>query len=57
MSKNRPMGRTADGSRILPPRAGDAAPQLVLPTLAGETFDLADARGRPVLVSFLRHAG
>jgi hypothetical protein len=29
----------------------------VLPTLEGTSFDLEDLRGRPVLVSFLRHAG
>ncbi len=36
---------------------GGPAPTLVLPTLAAERFDLADARGHPALVSFLRHAG
>jgi peroxiredoxin len=36
---------------------GDIAPALELPTLTGDAFDLADLRGRPVLVSFLRHAG
>ncbi len=51
------MGRTTDGSHVSSPRVGDAAPTLVLPTLTGETFDLADARGQPVLVCFLRHAG
>lgn len=38
-------------------RPGDPSPDLVLPTLEGEVVDLADLRGRPVLVSFLRHAG
>jgi peroxiredoxin len=36
---------------------GDIAPALELPTLTGDAFDLADLRGRAVLVSFLRHAG
>jgi peroxiredoxin len=51
------MGRMTDGTQVPPPRVGDAAPTLVLPTLAGEMADLADARGQPALVSFLRHAG
>ena len=38
-----------------PPAAGDTAPELVLPTLDGEAFDLAEHG--PVLVTFLRHAG
>lgn len=40
-----------------PPRPGDPAPELRLPTLDGDRTDLRDLRGRPVLVSFLRHAG
>jgi peroxiredoxin len=44
-------------ARVRPPRAGEAAPALLLPTLAGGRVDLAGARGQPVLVSFLRHAG
>jgi hypothetical protein len=36
---------------------GGPAPPLVLPTLEGGGFDLADVRGHPALVSFLRHAG
>lgn len=40
-----------------PPGVGDRAPALELPTLGGEPFSLEDLRGRPVLVSFLRHAG
>ncbi len=36
---------------------GLKAPRLELPTLTGETFGLDHYRGRPVLVSFLRHAG
>ncbi len=39
------------------PRIGDPAPPLRLPALTGEVVDLADLRGRPVVVSFLRHAG
>ena len=38
-------------------REGMIAPELSLPTLDGEWFDLRDLRGTPVLVSFLRHAG
>jgi peroxiredoxin len=41
---------------MLPP-PGLAAPDLTLPDLAGTWRSLADLRGRPVLVSFLRHAG
>ncbi|MDQ4142402.1 MAG: peroxiredoxin family protein [Actinomycetota bacterium] len=40
-----------------PPDVGDAAPPLELPSLDGRDFRLADLRGRPVIVSFLRHAG
>lgn len=39
------------------PRPGDPAPELQLPTLDGGRADLRDLRRRPVLVSFLRHAG
>lgn len=39
------------------PAVGQAAPPLALPDLDGEGHDLAGLRGRPVLVSFLRHAG
>jgi peroxiredoxin len=39
------------------PRTGDPAPELVLPSLTGEVTALRDLQGRPVLVSFLRHAG
>lgn len=39
------------------PAVGDVAPPLVLPDLDGAEHDLSDLRGRPVLVSFLRHAG
>jgi len=38
-------------------RPGLPAPPLELPTLACDRFDLADLRGHPALVSFLRHAG
>lgn len=40
-----------------PPKVGDPAPPLELETLEGSGFRLEDERGRPVLVSFLRHAG
>lgn len=40
-----------------PDMTGRPAPPLELPTLAGGQFDLADLRGHPALVSFLRHAG
>ena len=40
-----------------PPRPGDPAPDLTLPDLDGEVTSLRDLAGRPVLVSFLRHAG
>lgn len=39
------------------PQPGDPAPELALPDLSGETHGLTDLPGRPVLVSFLRHAG
>ncbi|MDQ2761681.1 MAG: peroxiredoxin family protein [Actinomycetota bacterium] len=44
-------------SRPHPPDLGDLAPSLELPTLAGGGFRLEDERGRPVLLTFLRHAG
>ncbi len=39
------------------PSPGDVAPSLELPDLNGVTIALGDLAGRPVLVSFLRHAG
>jgi peroxiredoxin len=39
------------------PVPGEPAPPLALATLDGRPFDLRGLRGRPVLVSFLRHAG
>ena len=39
------------------PQVGETAPRLAGPTLDGGSFDLADHRDRPVIVSFLRHAG
>lgn len=39
------------------PAPGDAAPSLQLPDLNGTQTSLRDLQGRPVLVSFLRHAG
>jgi peroxiredoxin len=39
------------------PRVGEPAPELVLSDLRGAITDLRYLRGRPVLVSFLRHAG
>jgi peroxiredoxin len=43
---------TGDAARV-----GDRAPRLVLSDLDGVVTALEDLRGRPVLVSFLRHAG
>lgn len=39
------------------PTTGEPAPDLRLPDLGGRPVDLSALRGRPVLVSFLRHAG
>lgn len=39
------------------PTIGDPAPELDLPTVDGERIRLTDLAGRPVIVSFLRHAG
>lgn len=39
------------------PRTGEPAPELELPDLDGRVTALRDLSGRPVLVSFLRHAG
>ncbi|MBW3562844.1 MAG: peroxiredoxin family protein [Actinobacteria bacterium] len=39
------------------PSSGDPAPELALPTLDDDRFLLRAHRGRPVIVSFLRHAG
>lgn len=39
------------------PRPGDPTPGLDLPSLTGQRVSLRDLEGRPVLVSFLRHAG
>ncbi len=39
------------------PDVGEPAPALDLPTVDGGRFRLADHRKRPVIVSFLRHAG
>ena len=41
----------------LAPTPGDSAPQLQLPTIDGDAFDLQHHRGKFVIVSFLRHAG
>lgn len=41
----------------MPLQPTDGAPPLRLPDLDGRLHDLADLRGRPVLVSFLRHTG
>jgi len=53
------MARTtsSDTHAAHPPREGDTAPELSLPTLDDERFALADREGRAVVVSFLRHAG
>lgn len=39
------------------PAVGQPAPRLELADLDGTVTALRDLRGRPVLVSFLRHAG
>lgn len=39
------------------PQVGERAPELALPDLDGTVTALRDLQGRPVLVSFLRHAG
>lgn len=39
------------------PRVGERAPRLELRDLDGRATGLGDPRARPVLVSFLRHAG
>lgn len=39
------------------PQVGRPAPPLELPDLDGALTALRDLQGRPVLVSFLRHAG
>jgi hypothetical protein len=44
-------------SRARPPAAGDPAPPLSGETYAAGGFTLEDERGRPVLLTFLRHAG
>jgi peroxiredoxin len=36
---------------------GDETPPLELTSIEGHGFSLEDERGRPVLVTFLRHAG
>ena len=42
----------------MPPSPGDPAPELDLPALEGDgPLRLEDVRGRPVIVTFLRHAG
>jgi peroxiredoxin len=39
------------------PVAGDPARPLAGPTLDGGTLRLEDLRGRPLVLTFLRHAG
>ncbi|MGI8875185.1 MAG: hypothetical protein ACR2KP_12840 [Egibacteraceae bacterium] len=41
----------------LAPKVGQRAPVLELPDIDGVVTALRDLQGRPVLVSFLRHAG
>ncbi len=48
---------TSHAKGALAPAVGAPAPSLSLPTLAGSGFRLEDSRGRPVLLTFLRHAG
>ncbi|MEX2465437.1 MAG: hypothetical protein WD995_00920 [Gemmatimonadota bacterium] len=40
-----------------PPAVGDVAPELDLPALGGGRARLPERLDRPVIVSFLRHAG
>ncbi len=40
----------------VPPRVGDVAPALELPTPEGQQVSLRDYLGRPLLLSFLSHA-
>ncbi len=40
-----------------PPAVGTPAPPLTLPAIGGGTVSLQQFHGRPVLLSFLRHAG
>lgn len=51
------MRPSGDLAEIVALSVGEPAPPLDLPTLPGGTFSLGDARGQPLLVSFLRHAG
>jgi len=39
------------------PRTGEPAPPFDLPTLDGGRVRLTDEPGRPLILSFLRHAG
>ncbi|MEX2471807.1 MAG: hypothetical protein WEA34_06490 [Gemmatimonadota bacterium] len=39
------------------PEIGDPAPEIDLPVLDGGRVQLPPEPGRPVIVSFLRHAG
>lgn len=41
----------------MPAELHTPAPELVLPDLDGDVTALRDLQGRPVIVSFLRHAG
>lgn len=41
----------------MPPTVGDPAPGLDLPAVNAERVSLPDEPGRPVIISFLRHAG
>lgn len=41
-----------DGETIAPVREGEAAPEIVLRNLAGETVALSGYRGRPVMINF-----
>ena len=49
------MSRSLDHPR--PPAVGEAARPLELPLLDGGMMRLEDHRGRPVILTFLRHAG
>lgn len=44
-------------SDSIPPAVGDPAPRLDLPALDGGRIKLPREPDRPVVISFLRHAG
>ena len=48
---------TRTEARTRAPALGSPAPELDLPTLDGGRLRLEDLRGRPLLLTFMRHAG